>query len=48
MDALEPIESRHTVEELAVALDFETIWDLDVIENLEMLERMMAVEEGAG
>ncbi len=37
-----------TVEELAMALDFETIWDLDVIENLEMLERMMAVEEGAG
>jgi hypothetical protein len=34
-------------EELAMALQLEMIQDLDIIANLEMLERLMAVDGGA-
>jgi anti-sigma factor RsiW len=35
-------------EELALVLEIETIEDLDVIANLDLLERMLSMEEGAG
>jgi len=35
-------------EELAVALELETIEDLDVIANLDLLEALLLIEEGTG
>ncbi len=35
-------------EELAVVMDLDTIEDYDVIANLDLLERMLDLEEGAG
>ncbi len=41
-----PVLEEAPAEELAVALQLETIEDLDVIANLEVLERLVAMEEG--
>jgi hypothetical protein len=35
-------------EELALALEFDTIEDLDIIENLKLLEALLILEEGTG
>ena len=47
VDSASELEAA-SAEELAVLLQLETIQDLDVISNLEMLERLLAVGEGAG
>jgi anti-sigma factor RsiW len=37
-----------TPEELSLAFDLDTVEDLEVIANLELLEALMALEEGSG
>ena len=40
--------SNQQLIEIAVALEMDTLENLDVIANLELLERWIALEEGAG
>lgn len=47
IDPVVPFE-HVSEEELAVALEFDTIRDLDVIANLDLVERLVAIGAGAG
>jgi len=50
-DAIEDLmnlESPDDLEVVEIALELDTLEDLDVIANLELLERLIALEEGTG
>jgi anti-sigma factor RsiW len=46
--ALEPDLAGATDEEIGIALDYETLADLEVIEELDLLELMVELDESAG